>query len=295
LNQRKLREALEKAIMVMSRVPRLLNITLAKKETLIIVGDTHGAIDITQMVLDQFIYHADDPVNNKILFLGDYVDRDDRDLDNMNFVIDVAIKHPDTVFLLRGNHEEYNANASYGFLDTLFRHGLSDLYDLYEHLFSVLPLACYVHGLGVFCCHGMTPVATDVVQLQDITRLEPSTRLEAWDPVTMQLLWNDPNPEEHENSVPGSRGVGFEIGATDLQSFMRANNIKLVIRSHQAFPEGYRFFFQRKVLSIFSKPNYAMHSNNATIAQLHGDGRIDVLEAGVGDTRFRIVDTMKLA
>jgi diadenosine tetraphosphatase ApaH/serine/threonine PP2A family protein phosphatase len=290
-----LRKSIEKAIMVMSRVPRLLNITLAKKETLIVVGDTHGAIDITQMVLDQFLYHADDPDNNKVLFLGDYVDRDERDMDNINAVIDVAIKHPAHVFLLRGNHEEYNANASYGFLDTLFHHGLSDFYDLYEHLFSILPLACYVQGLGVFCCHGMTPAATDVVQLRDIARLVPSTRLEAWDPVTTQLLWNDPNPDDRDLSEPNGRGVGFEIGATDLQSFMHANDIKLVIRSHQAFPEGYRFFFQRKVLSIFSKPNYAMHSNKATIAQLHGDGRIDVLEAGVGDTRFRIVDTMKLA
>jgi len=60
------------------------------------------------------------------------------------------------------------------------------------------------------------------------------------------------------------------------------------------FPAGYRFFFQKRVLSIFSKPNYGMYHNNATIAILHGDGRIDVLSKGGCDATFTIADTIKL-
>ena len=33
-------------------------------------------------------------------------------------------------------------------------------------------------------------------------------------------------------------------------------NLKYLIRAHEVFPEGYKFFFNNQLLSIFSSANY---------------------------------------
>ncbi len=281
--------------------PRLIELDVAEGESLVIVGDTHGDVDGVKAIIRQF-HEGEDPGEarspsnpTRLLFLGDYVDRDERDLENLVYILNLALRYPTSVFLLRGNHEESYSNHAYGFLENLERLGLDSWYPSFERIFTKLPLACHVRNKGVLCCHGMVPVMPGVVKLRDIARLPAEAKLEQWDPVTTQLLWNDPDPEELPASSESTRGVGTSVGRKDVDDFMAENRLRLIVRSHQAFPAGHRFFFQRRVLSIFSKPNYGMSQNAASIAQLYGDGRVDVLSKGNGDKRFTIVDTLKLA
>ncbi|MHA2087181.1 MAG: serine/threonine protein phosphatase, partial [Promethearchaeota archaeon] len=37
---------------------------------------------------------------------------------------------------------------------------------------------------------------------------------------------------------------------------LEENNLELVIRAHECFPEGFRWFFHKRLLSIFSSSNY---------------------------------------
>ncbi len=278
----------------------MVELDVSEGESLVIVGDTHGDVDGVRDIVRQF-FGGDDlggtgsqPNSTRLLFLGDYVDRDERDLDNLVYVLSLALSHPSRVFLLRGNHEEITSNTAYGFLDNLESLGLRDWYPAFERIFTLLPLACHVRNQGVLCCHGMIPAMPDVVKLRDIARLPSAARFDQWDPVTTQLLWNDPDGEEQASSSQNIRGAGLSIGQSDLDDFMVANHLCLIVRSHQAFPTGHRFFFQKRVLSVFSKPNYGMGQNAASIARLHGDGRLDVLSKGSCDANFTIADTLKL-
>ena len=292
IEEKQLAKLLSDAAVVAGNMPRLVELRLSETQSVTVVGDTHGDIGTVMKIERQFLQHSSVNDGDWLLFLGDYVDRNVLDIENINNVLELLVNFPGKIVLLRGNHEEYFTNIEYGFHNNLEMQGLGDFYSFYEEIFKRLPLACYMQDIRVFCCHGMPPV--QAVTLEDINKLENRARIEDFDPVTMQLLWNDPLEDNGDVSLPSPRGVGFRVGKQDLDGFMHVNDIKLVVRSHQAFPEGYRFFSGRKVLSIFSRPNYGMHANDATIARLHGDGRVDVLKASIEDEEFSIIDTLKL-
>ena len=37
---------------------------------------------------------------------------------------------------------------------------------------------------------------------------------------------------------------------------MEVNHLQYLIRAHECFPEGYKWFFKKRLLSIFSSANY---------------------------------------
>jgi serine/threonine-protein phosphatase PP1 catalytic subunit len=69
-------------------------------------------------------------------------------------------------------------------------------------------------------------------------------------------MWNDPKSglRGFSNSFRGS-GIKF-FGFDVFENFLKYNDLKYVIRAHECFPEGYRWFFNNRLLSIFSSANY---------------------------------------
>jgi serine/threonine-protein phosphatase PP1 catalytic subunit len=57
-------------------------------------------------------------------------------------------------------------------------------------------------------------------------------------------------------------------GRDVFEEFLKVNNLELMIRAHECFPEGYKWFFQYKLLSIFTSANYRglISPNPATYA-----------------------------
>ncbi len=71
-----------------------------------------------------------------------------------------------------------------------------------------------------------------------------------------QIMWNDPK-EKLEGFQESFRGPGiFLFGKDVFNKFMEANNLDFLIRAHECFSEGYRWFFNERLLSIFSSENY---------------------------------------
>lgn len=66
------------------------------------VGDIHGRDDLLKNLLDQV---SPDPDKDRVVFLGDYIDRGPRSFEVIEFLLDFRNRHPFTVFL-KGNHEE---------------------------------------------------------------------------------------------------------------------------------------------------------------------------------------------
>ena len=96
-----IRQTVGRAGAIMLKEPNL--VKLDGKAT--IVGDIHGQFfDLCAMIrkIDQI---SDDDENNKLLFLGDYVDRGPYGPEVVLYLLTLKIRYPDKVVLLRGNHE----------------------------------------------------------------------------------------------------------------------------------------------------------------------------------------------
>jgi diadenosine tetraphosphatase ApaH/serine/threonine PP2A family protein phosphatase len=140
-----------------------------------------------------------------------------------------------------------------------------------------LPLICILHcnDGNVACLHGGIPLIIDsttnsftVPLLNSHVFKNREIFIDDMDSVTQQLLWNDPMVVERTNPpepyYPNRRGLGYIFGKPVFDEFCRINDVQLVFRGHQAYPEGLRKFFSDRFVTIFSASDY---SNRKIIAR----------------------------
>ena len=98
------------------------------------------------------------------------------------------IKHPDKVFLLRGNHEDQNITKIYGFLDECKRRYNMRLWKEFINLFNHLPVAAVVND-KILCMHG--GLSPDLKSLNMIKNFNRPTGIPEVG-VLCDILWSDP-------------------------------------------------------------------------------------------------------
>lgn len=237
------------------------------------VGDTHGNFSVTKAVVKIFI----DGDFDRIVFMGDYVDRGNQQLDNVNCIMGLKLTRPEEVLLLRGNHEALSTNSRYGFWEAVTCRYSESLYKLYNHVFSFLPLAATTWN-GVFVVHG--GIAKGLLRVDQMDGL-PRGEIEPNDDIVSQLLWNDPAEWIDDFAFNDQRGGFYYYGRGVFLRFLDENGLRMMLRSHEVFPEGYRYFFDGKLLSIFSSTGYSGAPIQGKAAQLSEDGEIDLINIEV--------------
>ncbi len=76
------------------------------------------------------------------------------------------------------------------------------------------------------------------------------------------LLWSDPADVDEINEDVDNweynheRGVSYRFGRKQVDEFLQRFDFELVIRAHMIVQDGYQFFNDRKLITIFSAPNY---------------------------------------
>lgn len=217
---------------LMSKEPRIRRV----RGKVVFVGDTHGDLDSSSEVVKRFSEEY------KLIFLGDYVDRGKKQIENANFLLAQYYENPDRVILLRGNHESPVVNMHYGFMDVLYNTYGSEwpyLFIKYNEVFSNLPYAAEVGGL--LAVHG--GIAEELKSLKQIKKL-PKKDLIPSNEIAFQMLWNDPYEGIEEFGENYSRGGGTKYyGRRALERFLRSNGLRGLVRAHEAHPEGYAWFF----------------------------------------------------
>ncbi len=76
------------------------------------------------------------------------------------------------------------------------------------------------------------------------------------------LLWADPDKETFGWNN-NERGISVTFSPQILESFLRKHNLDLICRAHQVMEEGYEFFANRQLVTVFSAPNYCGEFDNA--------------------------------
>lgn len=219
-----------------------------------IFGDIHGQYDDLLRHFDNLGY----PPDIACLFMGDYVDRGRKSLETICLLLAYKIKYPDKMYLLRGNHESASINRIYGFYDECKRRYNIKLWKTFTDCFNCLPIAAVVEST-IFCSHGgLSPDLHDFDQLRSLER--PMDVPDGG--LVCDLLWSDPD-EDITGWGENDRGVSWTFGGDVVRSFLEKHDLSLVARAHQVVEEGYRFFEKRKLVTLFSAPNYCGEFDNA--------------------------------
>ncbi|KAH9682063.1 serine/threonine-protein phosphatase PP1 [Citrus sinensis] len=232
------------------RQPNLLEIEAPIK----ICGDIHGQYSD---LLRLFEYGGLPPRSN-YLFLGDYVDRGKQSLETICLLLAYKIKYPENFFLLRGNHECASVNRVYGFYDECKRRFNVRLWKIFTDCFNCLPVAALIDE-KILCMHGgLSPDLHNLNQIRSLPR--PTDVPESG--LLCDLLWSDPS-----NDIKGweanDRGVSYVFGADRVTEFLQKHDLELICRAHQVVEDGYEFFANRRLITIFSAPNYCGEFDNA--------------------------------
>jgi len=250
-----------------------------KEDEVYIIGDIHGNLQSLLKLIE--IIEKKNP--KLVIFLGDIVDRGPYQLECLILVLALKIIEPNRYFLLRGNHETLEMNQYYGFFqDFMSRFKDQSKFNVILSTYDVLPI-CAVINDNILCLHGGIPEDFDILKkLKNKKRKDfDKTTIKLINPGIYQILWNDPKDVEILNfSNNRLRGPGIKIfGQKAFNTFMEKNNLQLLIRAHECFPEGYRWFFNKRLLSIFSSANYGGYfsPNPASYAIIRDNNLIPML------------------
>ena len=220
-----------------------------------ICGDTHGQFyDMLQLFeLGGF------PPDKNYLFLGDYVDRGKQSIETICLLFAYKIKYPENFFMLRGNHECATINRMYGFFDECKRRFSIKIWKLFIEVFNCLPIAAIIDD-SIFCCHG--GLSPDLIFANQIKSIKRPTDVPDWG-MLCDILWSDPDPTIKENFGINERGISVTFSKKTVYKFLEDNNFDLICRAHQVIEDGYEFFANRKLVTVFSAPNYCGMFDNS--------------------------------
>ena len=251
LPEEQIKQLITKATDIFMSQPVLLNLQAPIK----VCGDIHGQYyDLLRL----FEYGGFPPEAN-YLFLGDYVDRGKQSIETICLLLAYKIKYPKNFFILRGNHETDSINRIYGFYDECKRRYNIRLWKLFSDCFKCLPVCAIIEG-RIICMHGgLSPELSSIDLIKSIQRPcdVPDKGL------LCDLLWSDPERELLSGWGINDRGVSYTFAEDVVHNFLQQHDLDLVCRAHQVVEDGYEFFADRNLVTVFSAPNYCGEFDNA--------------------------------
>jgi hypothetical protein len=229
-------------------------------EELILIGDIHGDLQSLLWILKDIDFERSltNP-RNKLIFLGDYVDRGSNSIGVLYVVCYLKQKFPNSVVLMRGNHEapiEFPFSSHDLPLKLTQRYGHEMAKSIYGNyiipLFQLLSLIVLI-PTQLLIVHGGLPTEDDFIP-KALSRNKLGSAVQ--DPFISsmeEILWND--PVEHISKgldwEYSRRGYGKHFGMAVTKKWLVASGSKVVIRGHEPC-QGFKVNHQGTILTLFS-------------------------------------------
>ena len=122
----------------------------------------------------------------------------------------------------------------------------------------MLPITALVEG-KILCMHG--GLSKELTSLKDLKLIRRPTEIPDKG-LLCDLVWSDPSSEIPTNFGPNEREVSVTFSKDVVISFTEKNDLDLICRAHQVVEEGYEFFADMKLVTVFSAPNYMGEFDN---------------------------------
>ncbi len=223
-------------------------------DNLVIISDLHGDLKSLDRILqairpEGFLANP----RNKIVFLGDYVDRGSDSLGVLYSVCQLKNVHPNSVVLMRGNHEAPSElpfsshDLPYRIIERFGESEGKEIYDSLLMMLRELSVATIVTN-RLLLVHGGLPTE-DAAILNHRNALATAQEHRR---VLEELLWNDPRDL---NDFPyweeSQRGLGKYFGEPFTRRWLQASGARALIRGHEPC-QGFRIDHDGKVMTLFS-------------------------------------------
>jgi protein phosphatase len=226
-------------------------------EKLVIIGDLHGDLRallkiFEKIKIEEFVINQ----NNKIIFLGDYVDRGSASIELLYTISCLKIRHPQSVILMRGNHEAPNEFpiSSHDLPKRMIeRFGKRFGMEIYQtkviELFHMLNLIVIIQGT-LLLVHGGVPTRVNKIEGKlDVLISKDGPFSESFE----EILWNDPRtfiPDKKEWEF-SRRGLGKHFSSSISEKWLSISNTKVIVRGHEPC-HGFKLDHEGRVLTLFS-------------------------------------------
>lgn len=220
---------------------------------MVVVGDLHGQLDDFLYVLHNSGLPS---ATNHILFNGDFVDRGSNSCEVVFSIFALKLACPGWVFLNRGNHEAAEINEANGFAIECTKKYDRELFCLFSDTFACLPLA-HVLNNKIFVVHG--GLSWQDFKVEDLNNVNRFIVDPVYGTLMSDLLWSD--PDQNLGRAESRRGTGCHFGPDIVQKFLAANNLDIIIRSHEVC-DGVEYWFDGTLITVFSASNYCGDTGN---------------------------------
>lgn len=222
--------------------------------SLVVIGDVHGDMESLRSILYDVDYQrflSGD--GNKMIFLGDYIDRGSNSIGVLRIVLYLKRRYPSSVVLLCGNHEAIDryyctSHTLPAELSSSFGEMAGVIYDKLFFLFRLLPKVTIIKNQLLFI-HGGIPTSIDDNKFYDVVTSEGDLD----EMVQEELLWNDPRSDIPDNLdwIKSRRGFGRHFGPNITKRCLASIKTKVLIRSHEPC-HGFKIDHDGMVLTLFS-------------------------------------------
>lgn len=281
LSTKSMRRVLRGAYKLFRTLPNLTSVPMEPGVSVTVVGDLHGQFEDLYHLLE--VAGRPGPTH-KIVFNGDFVDRGAKGVEVLVVLFLLFQVFPQYTFLNRGNHEDFGLCSVYGFQKECVDKYDQVVFSMCAEIFRYLPLATViedqilvVHG-GLFHREGVTLDDINAVDRLEYkvpqSRPEMDVRMmnreEDLEVIGHCILWSDPDIDDClPQPQPNPRGAGVLFGPDMARSFLLANKLKMVVRSHecveQGFDQPYEGEMEGACATVFSASNYGGSMNKGAI------------------------------
>lgn len=242
-----------------------------------VVGDLHGQLP-DLLTIFQMNGMPDD--GNPYVFNGDLVDRGQYSVEILAIVFAFQLLYPHSVFVNRGNHEDYLMNKRYGFEKEVMKKYqpavAAKLLRAFGAMFAALPFATLIdkHTLVI---HAGISADMDLEMLADVQRQQfvsvlRAAKMMAKEPkvpgapptdtsLVVNAVWSDPGLDLG-CTFNSTRGGGSVWGPDVTRRFLGKYGLKQLVRSHECKRAGYDWCHDNTVLTLFSASNYYTPGSN---------------------------------
>jgi diadenosine tetraphosphatase ApaH/serine/threonine PP2A family protein phosphatase len=227
-------------------------------QNVVIIGDIHGDIKSLFHILknidfERFLANS----KNKVIFMGDYVDRGSQSIAVLYTICYLKQKYPHSVILMRGNHEAPSEfpfsshDLPSKFVERYGEKGKQIYIDKILPFFRRLILLTLIQS-QVLIVHGGLPTRF-MEGMTDIKNSISAADKNIHNGWMEEILWNDPRQhiQNHQEWEPSRRGIGRHFGINISKRWLRLTKTKMVVRGHEPC-RGYKIDHDGMIVTIFS-------------------------------------------